>query len=421
MTGREGEPRHARGVADTVSRYEPSLLLECGYYAQVFYSIMGPAIGLSFDFIGALMLATLGGLVAMGLGRHLGVILRSLAAPLACGVAFVGVQVLAHGESLRGSPYLRDFIPWMVGLVVIQCLALRRGFLQRFAIVVVLIGILTLPFLRSFVNDASRMGLSRGITIGNPNDLGAWFGFCCVYLTILGLETRRLWLRATSWSLAVGALLVVGLTVSRAPMFAAACSIVVAFQRVLKRGFVPFLAMIAMAWIAFELGLFERSVAMYSQRGLEETGRLLVWPLAIEHILQFPMTGVGVAHTEVYIPGRDIAITPHNGAIFIGLASGIVPLLFFVAYWVKAFVTTFSAGARSQEETPFQTPLLVYSFLIVMNLNQGFTAPWVMVTLATITATGFAVEARKAIAGSPDRRAGVTRRNLATFATRTIR
>ena len=69
-----------------------------------------------------------------------------------------------------------------------------------------LVGISTLPYMKSFANDPSRVGLDKTITIANPNDLGAWFGFCSVYFTIAGLETRRNWVRAISWSTAVGCL-----------------------------------------------------------------------------------------------------------------------------------------------------------------------------------------------------------------------
>jgi hypothetical protein len=410
--------QHSPATAD--SKYSPPFWVECGYYAQVFYAIMGPAIGLSLSFLGAAMLAVLGGLVAARLGRHLLVIVRSIAMPLACGASFVAVQLLVHGESLWGSPYVREFIPWMVGLVVVQSLALRRGFVHRFAIVAVLIGIATLPYVKSFARDASRAGLSGGITIGNPNDFGAWFGFCCVYLTILGLETRRNWIRGVSWILAVGALLVVGLTVSRAPLFALACSIAFAFRRVLNRGFFPFLALVVVAWIAYGLGWFEQSASMYAQRGLEESGRFLVWPLAIERVIQSPLTGVGVAHVDTYVPAEGIAISPHNGFVFIALASGIVPVFFFCAYWVQLFVTAFKANARSQNEAPFQTPLLIYSFLITMNLNGVFMAPWTMATLGAVTASGFFLKERQAVAGLLDRQVS-KRRPLAILANPTTR
>jgi O-antigen ligase len=410
-----------RAPAVANSKYAPSHWVECGYYVQVTYSILGSAIGLSLSFLGAAMLAVLGGFVAIRLGRQLLAILRSVAMPLACGLSFVGVQLLAHGESLSGNEYVREFVPWMVGLVVVQGLALRRGFLHRFAIVAILIAIATLPYLKSFANDSTRTALSSAITIGNPNDLGAWFGFCCVYLTILGLETRRNWIRGVAWTLATGALLVVGLTVSRAPLLALACSIAFAFRRVLKRGFLPFVAFAVFACFAYGFGWFDRAASQYAHRGMEESGRFLVWPLAIERLRQSPLTGVGVAHVETYVPEQEEAVSPHNALIFIGLVSGIVPLFFFVAYWVQLFVTAFKTNASSGDEAPFQVPLLIYSFLIAMNLNSAFMVPWTMATLAAVTACGFVSKARQSVASVSDGRAASKRRNFALLPNPTIR
>src|SRR5262249_17520571 len=152
-------------------------------------------------------------------------------------------------------------------------------------IAVFLIGVSTLPFMTAFQNAADRAGLEKGIGIGNPNDLGAWFGFCAVYFTILGIETRRQWIRALAFVLAGACIFVVGLTVSRAPLLAAAICIVFAFRRVLKRGFIPVLSLVIVAWIAYGAGVFDRATSLYQERGLEETGRFLVWPLAIERFL----------------------------------------------------------------------------------------------------------------------------------------
>ena len=144
MTTRSAAVR-ADGV-DSHSRYLPPPSFEYWYYAQVYYSIMGVAIGISINLLGFAMLALLCGLCALRMGKHLTAILRPISAPLACGVSFVAVQTIFHGESsMAGS---KDFVTWMMGLVIVQCLALRRGFLHRFAIVALLIGLSTVPFLR---------------------------------------------------------------------------------------------------------------------------------------------------------------------------------------------------------------------------------------------------------------------------------
>jgi O-antigen ligase len=325
----------------------------------------------------------------------------------------VAIQVLVIGEPAMGGG-VREIIAWMLGLVIVQSLALRRGFLHRFAIAMSLVGVSMLPYLTAFTGDQSRTGLAHAITIANPNDLGAWFGFCCVYFAILGLETRRNWVRAASWGLAVGSLFVVGLTVSRAPLFAVALCVLFAFRRALKHGVIPLLSIVVVAWIAYALRVFDEQAVQYAQRGLEESGRFVVWPLAIGRFLQSPFTGVGVSHVATYV--GDIDITPHNGFIYIALASGVVPLLFFVAYWIRLFGDAFRINRELHEDATFQTSLLLYAFLITLNLNAVFMVPWVMATLCTVAGTGFLLDVRRIVAGRLRFGQAVRRPNLETVA-----
>jgi O-antigen ligase len=172
--------------------------------------------------------------------------------------------------------------------------------------------------------------------------------------------------------------------VSRTPLFAVAFSVAFAFRRVLKRGFVPFVAFIVVAWCAYALGFFESSAARFAQRGLVESGRLLVWPLAFQRILEAPLAGVGVQHVATFVPLAGVRVSPHNSFIFLALASGVVPFLFFAGYWVQLFVRTFRSAATSHGEASFESSLLVYSFLIAMSLGGAFQLPWMMATLAVV-------------------------------------
>ena len=397
--------RHPVSSTEATSRYLPPPAVEYGYYVWVFYSIMGAALGISINLLGIGMLVLLATACVMRMGlRATTTILGPVALPLACAASFVGVQILVFGESVTGGG-IPDFLAWMLGLVIVQSLALRRGFLHRFAIAAFLIGLSMLPYMTAFGNDRQRMGLVRGITVENPNDLGAWWGFCCVYFTILGLETRRNWVRILSWVSAMGCLFVVGLTVSRAPLFAAVVCILVAFRRVLKRGFLPFLSVAVVAWIVYGLGLFAGPAGLYAERGMEETGRFVIWPLAIERFLQSPLTGVGASHIAT------LGITPHNGFIYIALASGALPLAFFVAYWARLFVDAFRVNVASHDEAPFQISLLLYAFLIAMNLNSVFMVPWIVASLCTVAGTGFLVNIRR-VAGRQHVVRTVERQNL---------
>jgi O-antigen ligase len=371
-------------AVDPPSRYLPPQWFEYLLYFQVFYSIMGTALGIAVNLVGAGMLAFLCALCLIRFGKHVTIILRPIAALLACGMSFLAVQLLVHHEELTGT--VREFVPWLLGLVVYQSLALRRGFLHRFSVAAFLVGLATLSFMTTG-QDGLRVRLGSGVSISNSNDLAAWFGFCCVYFTIVGLETQRMSVRLVVWLAALGCLGVVGLTVSRGSLLAIAVSLVVASRRMLKRGMFPLLFLLLVAWIAYGIGLFERSAVLYAERGLEETGRFLVWPLAIDRFLQSPVWGVGVSHMETYVPASGASVAPHNSFILLALASGVVPLLFFIGFWLQLLVRALSVDARAHEDAPFRQSLLVYSFLACLDLNAPFMTPWMMATFVSATAT----------------------------------
>jgi len=373
----------------------------------VFFGFMGSVLGLVADSVGGLMLALLAGCCVLRMGTRALSVLTPVVLPLAFAASHIAVQGVAYGEPIIGEE-ARIFAPWILGVVIIQCLALRRGFLHRCAIAIFLIGISTLPYL-SYYRGSDRIGLDLRIPIANPNDLGAWFGFCCVYFAILGLETRRMSVRVMSGLAATGSLFIMALTVSRAPLFAAAVSILVAFRRVLHRGFAPLLCLVGVAWIGYELGLFDQSASLYSSRGLEDTGRLLIWPLAIERFFNSPLTGVGAFDVATLIPGNSAPVTPHNSFLLVALASGILPLLLYVGYWVRSGVEAFRLNAHSHEDAVFLIPLFLYAFMIALELNQPYMFFWAMATLGTLGANGFLLKVRQAVARRIGPRQSATR------------
>ena len=65
---------------------------------------------------------------------------------------------------------------------------------------------------------------------------------------------------------------------------------------------------------------------------------------------------MGVADVETYIPVKGMKVSPHNAFIFIALASGVVPLVFFIVYWVRLFIKGLSADAGAQGPMRHFTP-----------------------------------------------------------------
>jgi O-antigen ligase len=360
----------------------PSQSLEYGYYLSIFYMVMSPALGLSVSLLGAAFLAALAGFCFRRVGRNARVVFSPLVFPSSCAASVLLIHTLVHGDSILQSNS-RNFITWILALVVVQSLVLRPGFLRRFAIALFLLGLCMLPYMNLYGGAGDdRFGLEGGVAFGNPNDLAAFFGFCCLYFTIAGIETRQLLIRAASWLAATVSLYVVGLTVSRGPLFALAVALVVGARRFLKRGFIPMLLLVLGVGLGYISGLFDQALASYQNRLTVDTGRLSVWPAALERFENSPWFGVGISDLPSYVPGADRPYMPHNGFLCVGLAGGVVPLLLFVGYWWRSGRLAFAKARRSLPDGIFCGPLWLYAFLVSMQLDFVFMAPWVAVILA---------------------------------------
>src|SRR5205085_702143 len=84
------------------------------------------------------------------------------------------------------------------------------------------------------------------------------------------------------------------------------------------------------AWFGYTSGMFEHSTELYEKRAFLETGRFLVWPLALGRFISSPFIGVGLKNIATYIPSVQTSVTPHNGVLLLALSSGVVPLGFFL-------------------------------------------------------------------------------------------
>ncbi len=371
------------------TRIVPHRFLEYGYYLSMFYAILGPALGLSIGALGVGSLSLLALLCLFTFGSRIRTILSNIAFPLACAVSFILVQVIGHDESIMG-PYVRPFFTWIFSLIILQSLSLREGFLHRFIGVMFLIGLMLLPFLRVFgagEAEVQRFGLSGGVGLSNPNIFAAWFGFCIVYFFIRGLIIGPNVYRLLLWLAALGCFFLVTLTVSRGALLAVALAIIAGGREFLKKGFVPILLMGMLGLGLIGLGVFDDAIRYYTARGAEETGRLTVWPWVIHRFSSSPFIGVGVSDVGTYLSAAK-ATTPHNGFLFIALSSGILPFIFFVAYWIRAFRLGFSQKVASRTDSLFLLPLLMYSFIETNLSNTLFMSPWAVMSIAIVMEAG---------------------------------
>jgi len=362
---------------------------EYGYYFVILYTVLGAPLGLIL--IGGIgsgfLLIPVVALCFLALGPSVVTVLETAWIPIACGTSYLFIQLVLHGESLYAS-HVYAFVPWLLSLVIVQALAMYRpDFLHRFAWFTFFIGLAMLPFMTlAQIGAYERAGMDSGVGYGHTNQLGAWFGFCVLYLTIKGYVETRLAYRLAAWLIAVGSLYVVTLTVSRAALIATAAALLVASRHLLKVGLLPVFLLAGLLLGLMELGVFDQAIRSYSVRGGEETGRFLVWPLLIEQFLNSPFIGNGASHASA-VTSTGKFVTPHNSFLLFAVASGIVPLMLFCAYCFRSGMAALRAKAGDQNSM-FYLPLVTYTVLITASGNMDFILPWAVVSLAVPVAQG---------------------------------
>jgi hypothetical protein len=365
----------------------PSSRVEYLYYFVVFYSLVAAFLGIELPLVAAGTTVALAGYCYTRMGSRAKKVFAPIGFLLACTLSFILVQMVVHGVSITDQ-IIRTFILLICGMIIVQSLCLRSGFLRRCTIVLFAIGLIAVPYLVSTAGEVERA--AAGVEIGggmrNAGGLGYWFGFCLVSFAILGLEAKQSTVRILYWLAAIGCLFIVGLTVTRGALIASAIAITVGFRGLLRRGFVPVLVLIILTGVIFESGLFSHAISEYTGRGTEETGREKLWPDAIERILASPLTTfIGVGASNV---GSDIIkhAPPHNSFLFFALSSGIVPFAFWVFFWIQAGQRSFS-HIEPLEYGSFRIPFLLYIFVHSM-LNDISTETWVLLTLCVGAGSG---------------------------------
>jgi O-antigen ligase len=366
----------------------PPRWVEYTFYFSFSYSIVAAALGIEIPLFAAALTVALGGLCLRDMGSRRKEICAPIALLLACQFSFILVQIAVYGASVTDDT-IRMFILWMLGMIIVQSLCLRPGFLTRCTIVIFMLGLSVVPFMGFSDQGVDRAGIAAPVAgnLTNANGLAGWFGFCVVSFGIAGLEARRgIVMRILYGLAAIGSLLIVGLTVSRGGLFGCAIALTVGFRRFLKRAFVPLLVFIILGGVLFASGLFDQILANYEERGMEETGRLLMWPLIIQRFLESPIFGVGMSRIMTWVPEADKAMPPHNSFLFFALSSGIVPAALYVAFWIRAGWRSF-VDVGQQEYSPFRLPFLLYAFVAYIT-GDITTTPWALLTLSVGAGSG---------------------------------
>jgi O-antigen ligase len=388
-------------LSDSVA--PPPPWAEYVYYLILVNSVFGLSL-LSAPLVGAAMMAILAAFLIVRLGPHATTVYAPVSLLIACAISSVIIQVIFHNESLT-APDNRYFITWTFGLIIVQSLASRQGFFHRFALVIFGIAlVLVLHLNMDFAGPEQRAGLDLSVGYANPSDLAAWFGFCCVYFIVRAVESNRQLTRIMYFLVACGAVFVLGLTVSRGPLIATGIGGVVALRRLLRRGFIPILLLMIVASGMLGSGLFDHVISRYSERASEETGRFLIWPIAIEEIFNSPLIGVGISNQAVWVPEKGEFDTVHNGLLYFPLLSGIIPALLYVGVWIRLTRGAVHAISARLSYAQYLIPLVIYLFLVNIADVGPIMAPWAILTMVTATSASILPIMKTGIASPRNRK-----------------
>ena len=104
----------------------------------------------------------------------------------------------------------------------------------------------------------------------------------------------------------------------------------------------------------------------------------------VERFRNSPLIGVGVSNSRIALYPKK-RVNAHNGLLAIALASGAIPLAFFVAYWGRAARGVLRACYERLPEAPFLAPLFICAFVQMMVSAYAFMSPWHVVIIAVAT------------------------------------
>jgi len=363
----------------------PPAFLEYMWYVILAYAMLGQVWGVVIPSVGGMLLAVLAATCFLSVVTQASRVYAPVALALLTGFSVIAVQFIFH--SARSFDESIVFVGWLLNLIIVQALSSRRGFLKRFALASFAIGLGVLPYVQAGMDSRFTRAMATGTGISNPNALGMWFGFCTVYFVFLGMQFREHIVRAVCWSAGLGSLFVAALTVSRAPLLGVALAFVVGLRSALKSYFIPLLSFLILLLLVHLSGAFQETIDHFLTRGMEESGRGKLWPVALERLINSLWTGVGLEATPTWISSQSKPFNPHNGPLYIGLGAGIFPLICFLAYLARAGTGAFHMLQRGYVgETALIPPLVTFAIIEVMTLDFAFMSQWSVVVFGLAAA-----------------------------------
>jgi O-antigen ligase len=230
----------------------------------------------------------------------------------------------------------------------------------------------------------------------DPNDL-SFFAISFMPLNLVFIKRDHpLWIRmACLGSFGLGLLLIL-LTGSRGGLVAlVGVSVLLLFtrSRVLKSGMKTLLVLVGVAFTALAPINWERYETLLKIEEdynlYDETGRMVIWKIGMQAMLERPITGTGV-ETFYMAVGKDRERrnlpsqawqAAHNMAVQIGTETGVIGLALFLLMSVNVFRIFFKVRAKSSSETLVRISEMGNAgflglFISGMFLSQAYSLYW---------------------------------------------
>jgi O-antigen ligase len=368
------------------------------------YEMFGQAWDIVIPFLGGVIWVLLAALCFLSVGGQALQVYKPVAGALCTGTLVIAIQTLFHQWNQEAQKEGMYFLSWLLLVITVQPLSLRPGFLQRFGVTAIAMGLMSVPYIRIDAVGGIMRGRASGTGISGPNAMGMWFGFCTVYFVFWGLQSRQLISRAASWTAAVACFFAVLIAVSRGPLLGVGLACIVGFRSALKRSFVPLLTLVLLMFVVYISGVFDDWIGYYFVRAEEQTGREKLYPIALQRILDSPWIGVGLGNITIQRQAGYEAANPHNGLLHIALGGGIAPLTCFLGYLAQAvFGALRITRGEYVGEAAILPPLVVFALVEIMLLDFSFMSPWVVVVFGLAASASQAEGRRSSIFGIDER------------------
>ena len=369
-----------------INRINPKLI-EILFYVYLIYSNMAIPFGFFQAFLPPVLLLAIPSLLCLFGNFPLknNPVFKSI---FAISFLIVILQVFVYSVPITSNS-IKVFIYWPLITLIVESLIKNNNFLLRFSTVILAIVVVLWPMRIIITSSNYERIYFQGTSFDNSNTLALWLGFCCVTFFIYGFIQKKLIKKYILWVLSVIAMVFLFSTVSRGGIVTTLLALIILIPRMRVREIVALsIFVILLSLVPYIQNVFLNSFFDYSQRALEETGRILVWQEGIKIFLNNLFIGIGLENINIFIPELGLRASPHNGFLYIALSSGLFPLIIFLGIWLIAIVKVVLGLYHSSSLYVYSkfAALLLYSFVSNFFISEVIFTPWYMAVLSLVIA-----------------------------------